>query len=834
MSERARLRDWFFRFRHRLTGNGNWLQGHEPGAMPPEKVDSARIKVLIARLSAYSEVSRGITQAFLYQLASAVPDCYVDMAFFPNENDEKIFQQQKIPLWLGTTSKIPASGFDLIAVSNSVLQEIVNLPAALEFSGIPLNRAGREAKRSPLVIIGGANSYNHSILHDPDGAGLVDGVLIGDGELAFGQIIEIVKQSKNVARAVVLARLRDEVAGFYEPAGYRQVFAADRSLISIEAHEGCPMPVKARKDSAVARSANFCGGPVLYDEDAAGASHLLMTAGCPSFCSFCKESWEQKPYRERSAQELTNCAMQLKANMGLSEIALMSFNATTCSGIAELIRELNQVFARVSIKSQRFDTVANAPELLEMQFESGKRSYTCAMEGISARIRTLLQKNLTEECVLAGLQQLIRLNLRQLKVFMIVSGYETAEDMNEFKSMLEKIKKLFADRNARASVTFSFACLFRPPHTPLQFAGPRAGFGEMENLLRQLESLVVASGFEARISSGPADAFLSELVAYADRRFNKILVEASIDKGFRYRGEISNALYRFFRDRADQLKLPVLAEQSRNEKTVFPWDDIDTGVKRSFLWQNYQRLLDGSEFTACIRPPWGSGSCNGCGACFDASEINRVTNSGPLQNPGIGLLPAVRPVVRQVYFRVPELWAWCGPNFIKAAVGRRLMLDNPGLVHDFVRVSRIFPEFFAAGSYVAEIEFRNAPALIEETVTATEVDIKIAGFARKQKRLPDDFWPLPVEFAAPSSPAEFARIVDQMLTKYRLKHLKKRSGDFLNWEINRGQAKKSGIGFIALRETDGLVRLQLVGQPELHLLRQLAGNSPLVSKLPPA
>lgn len=68
------------------------------------------------------------------------------MAFLPPERDEKLLLDAAVPLLTGTTSKMPAGAFDVIAISNSVLQELINLPAMLQFSGLPLTLPAAPAR----------------------------------------------------------------------------------------------------------------------------------------------------------------------------------------------------------------------------------------------------------------------------------------------------------------------------------------------------------------------------------------------------------------------------------------------------------------------------------------------------------------------------------------------------------------------------------------------------------------------------------------------------------------------------------------------------------------
>lgn len=837
-AESQRIAGWFSCSRHLLSGNGVWFSGGEPNTMPSAGFFDARLRVLIVRLSEYSEVAAGITHSYLYQMAAAVDGCFVDMAFLPPERDEKLLRDAAVPLLTGTTSKMPAGAFDVIAISNSVLQELINLPAMLQFSGLPLTFTGRARQGSPLVILGGSNSFVHSILHgcpgsEADGVGLVDGVVMGDGERVFRQLLEIARDQRSLERPALLEMLADRVPGFYNPLAFRQVFAADGPLTAIEPVNGVFKPVTSSKSACNSDSETFTGGPLLYE--GAQTSHVIVSAGCPSFCSFCKESWEQKPYRENSFARVLSAARSLKANMGLREISLMTFNANTCSDIFQLVERLSTMFDRVAIKSQRFDAVVNSPELLDMQFEAGKRTYTCAMEGISERLRTLLQKNLDEQTILAGIDLLLARNMRQMKVFLIATGYETAADIEEFRLFLEKVKGRCQSSGSRPRLTFSFATLFRAPQTPMQFAPVRPTENVLAQLLKNLAAVVETAGFEARISSGPEDALVSEFIAFADRRHTPLLVEASIAQGFRYRGEISRRVLEFWRSALKKRGLRSLAESERTAATVMPWDDIDTGVAKSFLFRTWQNLQSGREIRACIAAPWGGGTCSGCGACPSAAEISHLTAMGPDASRKLKISP---PAVKQTTWllcNIPEKWAFCSRDFIRAALARRLMLDFPELVDAFLSVDLVEPDFFAWGQAIARVNFSAAVKLalpVPATLSPDDIcPIKVVSPAKKAE---ETAFPVQLEAAGTDAAPDpsVARDIDALLTRYALKNQKQRANGWLNWQINPGQARKAGLEKISLDENTGRLRLTLIRWPELFLLNKLAASRPLHTTLP--
>jgi radical SAM superfamily enzyme YgiQ (UPF0313 family) len=820
------IKDWFAKERLKLSGKGVWLQGGEPNTLNPLFFDKASLKVLFVRLSSYSDVSAGITHQYLYQMGASVEDCYIDMAFLPPERDEQLMKEAGIPLLVGTTSKEPAMNFDVVAISNSVLQELVNLPAMLEFSGIPLSREERAEANAPIILLGGSNSCTHSILHGEiignGKSGLVDGVQMGDGEQVFAQALRLIRDNKRLSRKELMKLLRDRVTGFYEPSSYSQIFEKGE-LTKINFEEGSPFPVKSSKTACSEKSETFTGGPLLYE--GAGASHVIVSAGCPSFCSFCKESWEQKPYRENSYHSVYESALKLKANLGLSEIALMTFNANTCSDVFRIISELGDCFERVSIKSQRFDAIVNAPELLDLQFDAGKRTYTCAMEGISNAMRSLLQKNLDEETILKGIDLLMQRNMRQMKVFLILTGYETQEDINEFKAFLDKIGIKTQSGKNKPKITFSFAVLFRSPQTPMQFAGNRADYNKMKAFLNELCKIIKTAGYEARISSGPEDALVSEFIAYSDRRFTKVLVEASIKYGARYRGEIDSKLLKIWQNLLDKYSLPLVSEKNRCLDSVLPWDDVDTGISKEFLWRTFNNVKNGKEIRACLSKPWGDALCAGCGACKTLEYRDRLHKMGPdLANKKAVVPKNIKRYTSWFSFEIPEKWAFCSREFIKAAFARRLMLDSEEMTKAFLKVELVAPEIFSYGKAIAKVSFANDVKEVKNLVCDDDIsNIKKIMPSKKEEETTS---PIVLEVSEIIDKVAYSREVDAILTKYSLKNQKQRANGWLNWQINSGQAKKAGISKISLNEETGTMRMMLIKMPELFLLNKLSMDKP--------
>ncbi len=700
----------------------------------------------------------------------------------------------------------------------------------LKDSGIPLTIEERIMCKSPFVLLGGSNSYVSSILHgEPgkphEGSGLVDGVLVGDAEGAFPQILRILSSEKNLPRKELLEKITAEVPGFYNPAAYIQIFHSNGRLSEIRPIEEAPFPVKPNRAKKEQLGVTFSVGPISFDEESAGKSHLLVTSGCPYFCSFCKESWEQKPYRERDSKILAEAAINLKTNLGLSELSIMSFNPGSLSYLSGLLGELEPLFGRVSLKSQRFDAVVNFPEILERQLEAGKRTFTCAMEGISQRLRNFLQKNLTTETLLAGFDGLFKRNIRQMKVFLIVTGLETSEDLTEFESLLTQLKKKMEPLRGKPVITFSLAGLFRPPLTPLQYFRTEIKIERFQGIYDKIIASVQKAGFDHRISAGPEDALFSEYIAYADRRSTRILIDASITKGYRYRGQISAEVYGFW---SRELKKKNLFNTFVETK-ILPWDDIDCGISKSFLLDNYKNLLKGLENYSCIGKPLGTGKCMGCGACDTPDEISIITTM-TYEKKRHRSEERKKICMLRLRGTISSRLAYVGNNFLFAAFARMLLLGIPRLKKNFIRFESAIGRHGSFGLFVADFQVREefdglALPDTEELKRANffSKDLTIDSVTKATKPIRDSFPMIQLILHIENQPQDVDRKIDDMLNRYRIKHQKKwESMDItLRWDINPGHAKKTGFSGIQWKKMQSQLVFDIIHEPEQHYFDKL-------------
>ncbi len=483
--------EWYEEHYQEMTGNGIWFKGGELNTLNISEYVNRTYRVLITRLSTYWDTADSFTHKLLYQMITRQSNIYADFAFLPPAVDASLFDTYGIPWLIGTSSKKDASQFCMVAFSNSIVQELLNIPAFLVKSKIPLSKEARMSRDDlPLVILGGANAlYTSSLCNDDP---VVDGIFVGEDAELIKKIFSVACNCK-ADRLSKLETLREleAISGFFQP---------DKQEVT-----------RKFTSAAITNEQLLNNAPVMYTEEQMGSGNLQISDGCPCFCSFCAESWGRKPYRELSSQEIYSAAHSMKATMGLENIELYSFNFNMHREFSNILWNLSGLFSSIGLKSQRFDTIATEPEIVKSLHAVGKSSITCGLEGISSRLRKYLHKSLDDQELRNSLSILIRAPIRELKIFLIATGKETEEDFSEFCSLLSLINNIISMAGRRPRIIFSMTPLVRFPYTPLECEdAPEPSV--CREIVLQTERFVNSRGFEFRDSADTNDYHISQIL----------------------------------------------------------------------------------------------------------------------------------------------------------------------------------------------------------------------------------------------------------------------------------------------------------------------------------
>lgn len=548
---------WYQKRKRELTQGGLWLRGEEINV----SFDYDKFPILISRLSTYRDTALSITHGTLYQIARDLAGCAADFSYLPPPKDGRIMSSDKIPWLFGTTTKAPWSEFGLIAVSNSIVQELINLPVILEKSGIERSYNKRIDNESiPIIILGGANAANCSILMHNDSP--VDVIFAGGDYFLIQRIFETVRDMKTAGKSK------------------REICLALSNI------DGAVLPdksstTKAYNSSDLNRQILTKGSPVFYGEETAGSGVVRISEGCQFLCSFCAESWQRKPYREADADIIVQKALELKQNCGFDSIDLYSFNFNMHSQIDKIVMELSKVFRSVGLKSQRFDMIAREPGMIEFMSEAGKSSITCGLEGISGRMRNYLCKSLSDEDLMNSLRAILNSNLRSLKIFIIATGIETDDDIREFTELCEFIGSF----KTKKRIYFSITPLVRFPHTPLE-SEPAPEVDIIRSVVDKIAKVCRMTGFEFREAAEANEYFVSQILVRGDERVWSCMKRASKSGNFIYYDNVSQ---QFADDFRKELKTAgvnikkILAGDNEETSYLSKAGRFDFGIKSGFL-----------------------------------------------------------------------------------------------------------------------------------------------------------------------------------------------------------------------------------------------------------
>ena len=255
----------------------------------------------------------------------------------------------------------------------------------------------------------------------------------------------------------------------------------------------------------------------------------------------------------------------------------------------------------LSFSSLRADIISSS--LTELLGQSNLKSVAIAPDGGSERLRQVINKGITENDVLAAVEILAEKGIKNLKLYyMIGLPTETQDDLDEMVDLTMKVKeKILNIGRAKGKIsllTLSINCFIPKPWTPFQFHPME----EIASLKQKLKFLRKTIGAQANIrikAESPERAFSQATLARGDRRVGLALLHMVLH----------NCTWRqAFKKEA--INPADYATRQRDKNELFPWEIIDHGINRQYLWSEYQKALQGKTTIPC-----DTSQCKRCGVC---------------------------------------------------------------------------------------------------------------------------------------------------------------------------------------------------------------------------
>lgn len=550
----------------------------------------------------------------LYDMLNSREDVWCERVYSPWIDLDQIMRRENIPLF-ALESQEPVRSFDFLGITIQYEMCYTNILQILDLSQIPLMAAERTWE-DPIVIGGGPCTYNPEPLAD-----FFDLFYIGEGETQYENLLDLYQKcrARNDTREAFLYQA-SRIPGIYVPSLYEVSYGEDGAIASFSpVKEGVPSTVEKQIVMDVTDT-HYPKAPVVpFIKATQDRVVLEIQRGCIRGCRFCQAGMLYRPTRERDLSMLKEYAREMLKSTGHEEISLSSLSSSDYSQLKELVTYLIEEFqgkgVNISLPSLRID--AFSLDVMSKVQDVRKSSLTFAPEAGSQRLRDVINKGLTEEIILEGAGQAFAGGWNKVKLyFMLGLPTETEEDMKEIAHLADKIARRYyeipkEERNGKCQITVSTSFFVPKPFTPFQWVSMnnREEFLHKASVVNH-EIKEQLNRKSIRYNWHEADVTVLEgLLARGDRRVAKAILYA-YQHGALYDawGEtFSNDIWMQAFD-ATGIQLEFYTSRERSLEEILPWDFIDIGVSKRFLWREWEQAKAEQVTPNCRM------GCSGCGA----------------------------------------------------------------------------------------------------------------------------------------------------------------------------------------------------------------------------
>ncbi|GAB6036642.1 TIGR03960 family B12-binding radical SAM protein [Fundidesulfovibrio butyratiphilus] len=671
----------------RLLPKPSHFAGAEWGA-PSKDPATLSVRVALAFPDLYEVGMSYLGQKILAEAVNRHERFFAERVYAVPEEAARVLAEHDEPLCTLETDT-PLGDMDVLAFHLTHELCYTNVLSMLDQAGLPLRAADRGLEH-PLVLGGGGCAFNAEPLTP-----FLDALVLGDGEEVLPALLEIVERAKEegLSRQELLRRFT-RVTGVYVPSFFE---------------DGQPLdPGYTQVEKAVVADLSTVAFPILSPVSCGQAVHdrlsLEIARGCTRGCRFCQAGMIYRPVRERGLKELDHLAAEGLAATGYEELSFLSLSTGDFSALETLFEQSagrcleNQV--AISLPSLRAGTLT--PRMLTLMSRLRRTGATVAPEAGSARLRSVINKGITEEDVLSHASRLFEAGWQAIKLyFMIGLPTETDHDLEAIADLAVKVLRLAPQGTKRLQVTVALSTFVPKPHTPFQWE-EQISRAETERRLGLVRGLLSRHKKITMRWHDPRMSWLEGVFSRGDRALAPV-----VERAYRL-----GALFCSWVDKLDLDPWMRAFEEcgvdpdaylaARHTDHHLPWEHLLSGVSRAFLLQERHRGLAGKSTPDCRY-----GSCLRCGACSMLCEDPELTTpdlspklnrrepewkfgfavTPPLAAPGAPPAPREEITHRAAHFRV--WYAKTGP----AAFLSQLELAN--VLERSLRRAGLKPSFSA-------------------------------------------------------------------------------------------------------------------------------------------
>ena len=222
-------------------------------------------------------------------------------------------------------------------------------------------------------------------------------------------------------------------------------------------------------------------------------------------------------------------------------------------------------------------------------------------------MRAVINKGIEEHHLFTAVDLGAAAHIPNFKLYIMVGlPFEEDADIDAIIDLTQRLRDYMDSKGCRGTLTLSVNPFVPKPFTPFQWM-PAADKKRMDAVMKRLAQTLSRHKKIILHFESPKEARIQSVLARGDRRLAAPLVRAAMKRGAKDFGAEM---------RADGLSEERYLVPAWEEESYLPWDHLDMGFSKHYLWQENDRAQHLLSTPICFD------GCQRCGVC---KPVERMT-----------------------------------------------------------------------------------------------------------------------------------------------------------------------------------------------------------------